>query len=120
MSAFHAPALQAIALQLAEALDAYESAVAAMLQTWPDLERYGEVSAKVEEIRALAGVLPLVSAEWIDLLIAHAELVHCLWRLQFGKPGAQAKPLGELRTRHGCCVAALRAASLRQAERFVR
>ncbi|QJW84216.1 hypothetical protein HK414_11345 [Ramlibacter terrae] len=78
------------------------------------------VSAKVEEIRTLSAPFPALAAEWIELLIAHAELVHCLWRLQFGRPSPQAKGLGELRSHHGCCITALRAASLRVADRLAR
>ncbi|HEY8357859.1 MAG TPA: hypothetical protein VIL30_10405, partial [Ramlibacter sp.] len=110
MSASQAPAARAVALQLALALDRYEAAVATMLETWPDLERYGVVSADVEEIRRLAATIPQLSADWVELLIAHAELVHCLWRLQYGSPGPQAKGLGELRSHHACCITALRAA----------
>lgn len=120
MSAFHAPALQSIALQLAETLGEYEVALDAMLETWPDLEPYGAVSAKVEEIRLLSGALPSLSAEWIELLIAHAELMHCLWRLQFGSRGPQAKGLGQMRAHHGFCVTALRAACLCLAGRLAR
>lgn len=117
MSALHAPARRAIALQLAETLDAYEAALAEMLEAWPDLRRYAAVSAKVEEIRLLSGALPSLSAQWIELLIAHAELMHCLWRLQFGSRGPQAKGLGEMRAHHGFCVTALRAACLSLAGR---
>ena len=115
----HAPALHVIAFQLAQALDAYEAAVDVMLETWPDLEPYGAVSAKLEEIRLLSGALLPLSAEWIQLLVAHAELMHCLWRQQFGSRGPQARGLGQMRAHHGFCVTALRAGSLRMAGRFV-
>jgi len=118
MSAFHASERQAIALQLAETLGEYEASLDAMLETWPDLEPYGAVSAKVEEIRLLSGALSSLSAEWIELLIAHAELMHCLWRLQFRSRGSQAKYLGQMRAHHGFCVTGLRAASLCLARRL--
>jgi hypothetical protein len=111
MAAPHAPALDVLARQLTAALDQYEEDVRVMVESWLDLERYRRVSAEIEEIRALAAGLPQAGVQWVELLIAHAELVHCLWRLQFGNASPQAAGPGELRElreRHGACIAALR------------
>lgn len=107
MSASHAPALDAIALQLAAALDKYEREVDAMVGSWLEMERYAEVSADIEQIRMYASALPQLSVFWVELLIAHAELVHCLWRSKFDAPEERPE-LAAVQKRHGSCVASLR------------
>ena len=112
MSASHAPVLDAIAMQLVAALDRYEGDVGTMLETWLDMERYRAVSAQVEEIRLYSATLPQVSVPWVELLIAHAELVHCLWRQQFDSPESHLAACSDLRARHGECIASMRARCL--------
>jgi len=113
MSAAHAPVLDAIAMQLVGALDRYEGDVATMLDTWLDMDIYRQVSDQVEEIRLCSSALPQVSVPWVELLIAHTELVHCLWRQQFDSAEKHIAACAELRARHGECVATLRARCLR-------
>lgn len=108
MSSSPAPVFDALATQLALALDRYDADVAAMVDTWLDLERYHQVSADIEEIRMLCGDLPHLSMPWVELLIAHAELVHWLWRLQFEPSDIDAAGLAALRERHAASLAALR------------
>jgi hypothetical protein len=108
MSAPHAFALDAVALQLVAALDEYDRDTEAMISAWPDLELYRKVSAQIEKIRAYSNALPEARSQWVELLIAHAELVHFLWRLQYGdRPRASAE-LATVRQQHADCVAALR------------
>lgn len=114
MSASHAPVLDAIAFQLAAALDRYEQDVESMVESWLDMELYGRVSEEVEEIRVFcAALMPQVSVHWVELLIAHAELVHSLWRLRFREDSADGERLREVRSRHDACVASLRARCIR-------
>jgi hypothetical protein len=113
MSASHAPALDAIAFQLAALLEKYDQTVAAMIDTWLDMDLYREVSEQVEQVRAYSAALPQLSVHWVELLIAHAELVHSLWRLRFQEGGAQREKLDEVRARHADCVASLRGRCIR-------
>jgi hypothetical protein len=113
MSAFEAPAVDAIVLQLASALDGYERDVERMVETWLDMELYSQVSDEIEQIRVFAAALPQLSVPWVELLIAHAELVHSLWRLRFREQEIDRAMLEEVRTRHAACVALLRARCLR-------
>ena len=108
MSASPLPALDAIAFQLMATLDTYDADVTRMLASWPDLESYREVSAQVERIRLYSASLPAVRVQWVELLIAHAELVHFLWRMQYGDQGAAREELGAVSEHHLDCVAALR------------
>lgn len=115
MSASQAPTLESVALQLGVGLGRYDEAVTAMLQSWPDMERYAEVSKRIEDIRVLAGMLPRLASIWVELLIAHAELVHGLWRIQYADPQAPAGILEPLCRHHARCVGDLRAGCARLA-----
>jgi hypothetical protein len=114
MSASHASTLDAIALQLAAALDTYERDVDAMVASWLDMDLYSRVSDEVEEIRMYcAALMPQLSVHWAELLIAHAELVHSLWRLRFREDAHDGERLRELRARHDGCLQSLRTRCLR-------
>lgn len=113
MTASSAPVLDAIAFQLVSALEAYEREVDAMIEGWLDMELYAGVSERVEEIRRYAAALPQLSVPWVELLIAHAELVHTLWRLSFREDPQDRQSHEEVRGRHGACVESLRRRCLR-------
>ena len=81
-----------------------------LAETWLDMELYRTVSEEVEEIRLLAASASTLSVPWVELLISHAELIHCLWRNKFA---AGDPRLGELRVRHAKAVATLRRQCLR-------
>jgi hypothetical protein len=114
MSASHLPALDAIAFQLVAALENYEQDAGAMIDGWPELDLYQNVSGQVDRIRMYSSALPEVRVQWVELLIAHAELVHCLWRSTYGEPGAEVgEELAEVRERHAESILALRNRCLR-------
>jgi hypothetical protein len=113
MSASHAPALDAIAFQLAAALENYDQNVGRMVDTWLDMDLYRTVSEQIEQVRMYSAALPQLSVHWVELLISHAELVHCLWKMQYGTDPAEKDHLGILRTRHAENVASLRKRCLR-------
>jgi hypothetical protein len=113
MSASHAPALDAIAMQLVVALDRYEHDVGRMVDTWLDMDLYRDVSAQIEQIRMYCAALPQLSVHWVELLIAHAELVHSLWRLRFLEDAGDRARLAMVRERHSGSIAVLRSRCLR-------
>ena len=113
MSATQAPALDAIAFQLAAALEQYGNDVERMVDTWLDMELYQQVSDQVEHVRMLSAALPQLSVHWVELLITHAELVHSLWRLRFQEDGSDRAKLLAVRERHASCVSSLRGRCLR-------
>jgi len=84
-----------------------------MIAGWPDLDRYRDVSAQVETIRMYCSALPDVRVQWVELLIAHAELVHFLWRTQYGVTQDVLEEIGAVRDHHADCIAALRNRCLR-------
>jgi hypothetical protein len=113
MSASQSQALDAIALQLVVTLERYDVATSAMLVDWPDLDGYRAVSDGIEAVRLYSSSLPEVRVQWAELLIAHAELVHVLWRGQYGGGGAPEDQVAAVRDRHMDCISALRNRCLR-------
>ena len=113
MSALPTNALDAVASQLVAALEKYDGDSGAMIAGWPDLDRYRDVSAQVETIRMYCSALPDVRVQWVELLIAHAELVHFLWRTQYGVTQDVLEEIGAVRDHHADCIAALRNRCLR-------
>ena len=114
MSAHPTNALDAIALQVVAALEVYAEDTAQMIGNWPDLERYRSVSEQIETIRMYVAALPDARVQWVELLIAHSELVHRLWRVQYGA-GIDMSDTLEARLRHTDAVAAMRNRCLRMA-----
>jgi hypothetical protein len=88
MSVSQAPALSAIAFQLAAALDAYEQDVELLVHGPLDLEMYQRVSRQMDQMRQYAAALPTVSVAWVEVLIRHFELTQGLWSIQAGKDAA--------------------------------
>ena len=113
MSASQAPALDAIAFQLLAALEKYDRDVAAMLESWPDLELYHAASKQIDEVRMYSSSLHDVRVQWVELLINHAELVHCLWRVEYGSQQVAREKAAEIREHHADAIAALRNRCLR-------
>jgi hypothetical protein len=112
MSAHSTNVLDAIALQLVAALERYATDTAQMVANWPDFERYRSVSEQIEQIRMYASALPEARVQWVELLIAHSELVHLLWRVQYGS-GLTMVETVDVRVHHTDAVAALRNRCLR-------
>ena len=108
MPASPAPASEAIASRLAAGLDDYQQGVDALVDAWPDPERYRAVTGQLDAIRKDAALLPQVRVLWVELLIAHAELMHALWALLARRSEAALFHVEELRIRHAECVAGLR------------
>lgn len=106
-------AVDAVAPQLVAALERYAEDIGEMIGNWPDMERYRNVSGQIEEIRIYASALPDTRLQWVELLIAHSELVHRLWLLQYGDGALVMADTLDARLRHTDALAALRHRSLR-------
>jgi hypothetical protein len=113
MSAFQARAFDAIAFQLAAALDAYDITFESLMRDWPDIDLYHSASASMDELRMYSAALPQLSVQYITLLIAHAELVHCLWKHASGAEPVPAVQLETARSDHRAAITGLRRKCLR-------
>ena len=104
-------AFSAIAFQLAAALDAYEQDLDRLVACRDDLELYQQVSQQMDQMRMYAAALPKLSVPWVEVLVGHFELTHCMWRLQGGE--ACLDQLRALHGRHRQSVEDLRARTRR-------
>ncbi|HYE41095.1 MAG TPA: hypothetical protein VEB23_14250 [Ramlibacter sp.] len=55
-----------------------------------------------------SSALPEARVQWVELLIAHSELIHHLWQLQYGAGVAAREQLAPTREHHADAVTALR------------
>ena len=113
MSAHPTDAIDAISLELVSALERYAEDTAQMIANWPDLDRYRDVSEQIERIRMYASALPTARVQWVKLLISHSELVHLMWRAQYGQGGVTMEQVLDVRIHHTDAIAALRNRCLR-------
>ena len=79
MSASFRPALPAIAFQLAAAIERYQIAFEGIVEGPRTLDACARVSALLDEVRMLGGAFPSLSADMVELMIGHVELMHSLW-----------------------------------------
>ena len=112
MSASAAPAFDAIAFQLAASLDRYALDCDALARRWPDKALYAAVSGQMDALRMTASALPDIAVQHVSLLIAHAALVHSLWKSQ-SSPVFDPGLLARAREDHHAAVGALRRRCLR-------
>ena len=100
------------------ALERYQLHVTRLVGNWLDMDLYHTVSVDIDLVRRACHGVPHLAAPWVALLIAHAELMHCLWRGSRPGGAAAASERQELlvRTRAACagmqdmCMQLLRAA----------
>lgn len=109
MSASPAPELDAIALQVLAALETYDADVEAMLGARHDPELYHRVSHGLDRIRMDCASIGELRVHWVELLIAHAELVHRVWRdARTPADAGDAQGIEPLRDQHRDAVVAMR------------
>ena len=113
MSASRFPSPQAAASHALGALERYQAHLRKLSAHWMEMELYRRVGDELDEIRQGCREVPELSQAWVELLIAHAELVQNLW--QSSRPGAPASAAGrqQLLDRVGGHVTALQDACLR-------
>ena len=115
MSAFEAPAFDAIAFQLVAALERYQLDAASVVDSWLDLGLYETCGKGMDEVQRYASSFPQLRAAAVELLIVHAELVQALWRRQQAiDPGDQVK---DVLVHHAACVQVMRGRALRYLHR---
>jgi hypothetical protein len=106
MSAPQRRAIEAIAFELAAAVKNYEKDTVQLVATWLDMELYQSVSRQVDHMRMLCASLPQLAVPWVNMLISHTELVHCLWKC--GERSAPSAELDECHSRHTSAIVMLR------------
>jgi hypothetical protein len=95
------------------ALELYAHDARKLAGSWRDLELHARVSRELDDLRHCCHDLPTVSVQWIALLIAHAELMHCLWRTTRPESGTTAMHRQLHLERLIVCAQSLRTACVR-------
>lgn len=95
----------AIAFQLAAALEQYEPCVDRLVARGYDPELYASMTKQFDQMRLYASSLPAVSVAWVALMISRFELTHTLWKGMKGEPDAHAN---DVYAQHKNDIAALR------------
>lgn len=95
-------------MQLTRVLDEYEWDVDTMIRCWGEMDTYLPVSEKIETLRRLSSALREVQGPWVELLIAHGELVFALWSKRYGNRHIGSRDVKSAREQHSACIAALR------------
>jgi hypothetical protein len=69
----------AAANQALAALERYEGALRQLAADWGDMQLYTNAAERLDEVRRCCGLVPALAVQWIELLIANAELVQSVW-----------------------------------------
>lgn len=84
-------------------------------RTWLDMDRYAGFSSEVDQLKAQTASFPELIAPWVSVLIAHTELMFCLWNVGQGSVDHCSEVQGCLRN-HREAAEILRSACLRISE----
>ena len=110
MPARRFPAPQAAASHALAAQERYQAQLRRFAANWMDMELYRRVGDELDEIRQGCREVPELSHAWVELLIAHAELVQSLWQSAGPALAAERHQLVE---KVGATAADLEAACMR-------
>ena len=97
--------LSVIEFLVAAALERYQASWDQLIDTWFDRDRFQAVNAELDEIRKLAASLPQLSADMVEIVMRHAQLLHALVRTA-GSP--RAAQVTALRHKHRASVETIR------------
>lgn len=92
--------------ELVALLDDYQAAVVRLLEQWPALSAYSELSTRLDPIRKHASEHAELSVSSAQLVIAHSELVSTLSERTAGR--SRAEKLAQAHERLRGCVDAMR------------
>ena len=91
---------------IAAALERYQASWDQLIHRWFDRECCERVNAELEEVRKLAGALPRISADVMEVTMRHAQLLRAL--LRSDPPQAVSPAVTALRGKHRAAVESIR------------
>jgi hypothetical protein len=111
MSQTHVPSdLSVVEFLVAAALERYQASWDQLIESWFDRERFQAVNAELDELRKLAAALPPLSADMMEVIMRHAQLLRALVRAAGSQHAAQ---VAALRQKHRNAIEAIRAKCIR-------
>jgi hypothetical protein len=111
MTSTHAPDLTALGFRMLAALERYQAQWEELIDRWFDRECWLNVNSELDELRRLVAAVPEFSADLMQVIMRHAQLLRSLI-----KPSAtpiKAAEVAALRLKHGAAVEDLRSKCLR-------
>ena len=123
MSFIGASERNAVALQVAETLDAYEAALDEWLIDPSDMHLFGKASAQIEAARLMSSsALPSATGALTALLLAHTDLICTVWKTHMAAVGqrrthAQEQKLARAIAHHRVTISEMRLLCVRLSTR---
>jgi hypothetical protein len=101
----------AIGFRMVAALERYQQQWEELVDPWFDREYWMKVNAELDELRKLVAALPELSADLMEVIMRHAQLLRSL--VKPSSPQVKAAEMAALRRKHGQAVDGLRSKCLR-------
>ena len=91
---------------VAAALERYQASWDELLGSWFDRDRCRTVNAELDHLRTLMQALPRLSADWVEMVMRHAQLLMALAKPIPPEPKTAA--LAALRRKHSKAIQSAR------------
>jgi hypothetical protein len=105
------PDASAIGFRLMAALERYQQQWEELVDPWFDREYWLKVNAELDELRKLVAALPEFSADLMEVIMRHAQLLRSL--VKPSAPQVKTAEMAALRRKHTLAVEHLRGKCLR-------
>ena len=96
--------LSVVEFLVAASLERYQASWDQLIETWFDRARFRAVNAELDEIRKLAAALPQLSADIMEVIMRHAQLLRARVRAAGSQHAAQ---VAALREKHKSAIEAI-------------
>jgi hypothetical protein len=111
MAMTHTPDLTALGFRIVAALERYQAQWEELIDRWFDRECWLKVNTELDELRRLVAAVPEFSADLMQVIMRHAQLLRSL--IKPSAAGVKAAEVAALRRRHGAAIEGLRNKCLR-------
>src|SRR5437016_1226993 len=105
------PDSSAIGFRMMAALERYQQQWDELVDPWFDREYWLRVNAELDELRKLVASLPELSADLMEVIMRHAQLLRSL--VKPSAPQVKSAELAALRRKHALAIEHLRGKCLR-------
>jgi hypothetical protein len=100
------PDTSAIGFRMMAALERYQQQWDELVDPWFDREYWLKVNAELDELRRLVAALPELSADLMEVIMRHAQLLRSL--VKPSAPQQKAAEMAALRRKHAIAIEGLR------------
>jgi hypothetical protein len=111
---FNSPSLCVTGFLAVAALERYQSVWEELIDRWFDAERFARVNDELDDLRKLVAEMPQLSADLMEVVMRHAQVLRALIRPSTPKP--RSAEIAALRQKHRTAIEAIRAKCLRLLE----